>query len=1001
MPPVRKCLAALLFYITALSPAVGGLQQNELPKQTTVITDATKSEDVHLNLEIADDAQRKFTIKEILNGEAAFQPMPVPIVTKGFTRSSVWLKFSYKMAARKQWVLELEWPHLEYLDYFVYENKKLISQKMTGYMRDPTARDYMNRNFILDMPDSGERIFTVYLRFECQVPMTFPLAVRTLGDSFLKNAGEKMFYGFVFGVIGIMLLYNFFLFLILRDINYLNYIGFSICFGAYCVGVSGYLREFFPNSPKFNLYAVPVSVGMIWLSNFWFVRTFLELKERGRYLYWVYNAGIFLVLFGLLPGTFIDPFITDALLDIFSILSGLLLLFSSGYVWLRGHRAARYIFLAFLPWVSGATLIILRNWDILPNNFFTTHSLQMGSLLELSLFSLALADRINIIKAEREKAQLEALASETKAVESLKKADAIKDTFLAHTSHELRTPLQGILGLTEGLLTKTLDAAAHEDANLIIQSARRLSHLVNDILDYSRLKERELVLNFTDIDLGVQVNKVVRSLEYISRSKSVAVINEIPVNSCFVRADEQRLQQILFNLIGNALKFTTKGKISVQAGAQGDLVEVGVVDSGMGIPRDKHIEIFEKFGRIDEGAASGTGIGLTITKSLVELHGGQIRVESTVGIGSTFSFTLQPAQALSRLPDTDSPAAIAPRVKDTVNPGSGYVLLVEDDPIILLSTAEHLRRRGYEVATAHTGTAACELIAASPTPALAILDLMLPDISGLALCREIRNRYSGRELPILMLTARSQFQDFLSAANAGANDYLTKPFETGDLFLRIDNLLSLARLRQNLEITESKYLRRVYEDMHDHLGGVLTDISIVSANLRGDELIDKVAVEELQRQSALALKMLRDRLQIMADHQNMANDFFGSLHEQVLRRYGNAQRTLTFSFAPQNFAHPNIEQDTFLRQEIFLLVSEIATNDLKYGKGKSSWLWSTTPETLTLRFTAQSEYDPARHRTGFGTATISSRVANLGGTLEFELRASEFRLTMSLPKRAA
>ncbi|MFO1470985.1 MAG: 7TM diverse intracellular signaling domain-containing protein [Turneriella sp.] len=962
----------------------------------TDITDATKSADLKIQLEKFEDAGKKLSIDDIVAGKAKFTAVPSANVSPGFTRSAIWLKLPYSLNSEKQWVLELEWPHLELVDFFVLDGKTIKFHKMTGHNRDPTLKDYLNRNFIFDLPQTAGKPAMIFVRVETRLPLLLPITLRTLGESFLANARDKMFYGFVFGVLTIMLFYNFFLFLTLKDRNYLYYIIFSASIGLYSLGVSGYMPEFIPHWPAFTIYVIPISVGMVWLTNFLFIRAFLDLKRRSRILYRTYSAGIVLMACAI-PATFLDAFVADMFFDAISLVSSLMVLISSGYIWITGHRSARYIFLAFFSWVMGIVLLLLRNWGFLPSNFLTTHTVPIGSMLEISLFSLALADRVNLIKAEKAQAQREALESQMQAVESLKKADAIKDTFLAHTSHELRTPLQGIMGLTESLLANLTDLSARENAGLIMQSARRLSNLINDILDYSRMKEQDIILNLADLDLGVQVDKVMRSLEFASRSKGVPICNGIQMGTVFVQADEQRLQQILFNLIGNALKFTAHGSINVQATAENGAISICVSDTGAGIPADQIGGIFQRFGRIESHQATGTGLGLTITKSLVELHGGKITVKSTTGSGSAFTFTLPAAQSTeAELFPPEIRLSVPASPKAPV--GSKYVLIIDDDPFILRSTSEHLRRRGFEVATAHDGASARIFFEAEIPPMLVVLDLMLPDVSGIQLCREFREKYAAKVMPILMLTARSEFKDFLSAANAGANDYLTKPFETADLFLRIDNLLTLATLRRDLETTESEYLRRVYEDMHDHLGSLLTDISAMTVKLREGDQFDREAVQELQRQSAYALRILRERLQAMADLAELTRDFFGSLNAQLLRRYANAGRTLRFIVDENVALQLGRDENMLLRREIYLLVSEIATNDLKYGLGDAVWSWGSDSGSFRLRITTQSNYNPAKHKRGLGTASVANRVAALGGRVGYTLQETtlvidvEFRI---------
>lgn len=248
-----------------------------------------------------------------------------------------------------------------------------------------------------------------------------------------------------------------------------------------------------------------------------------------------------------------------------------------------------------------------------------------------------------------------------------------------------------------------------------------------------------------------------------------------------------------------------------------------------------------------------------------------------------------------------------------------------------------------------------------------------------------------------MLTARSEFKDFLSAANAGASDYLTKPFEASDLFLRVDNLLALATLRKDLETTESNYLRQVYADLHDHLGSLLTDISLMAANLRSDAQVGASAVEELRQQTGQALKILRERIQVVADEAELSKDFLGGLHTQLLRRYANAGRTLRFRVAdevPQQIAR---DENMQLRREIYFVVSEIVTNDIKYGKNHAEWSWERESGVFKIQISTQTEFNPSKQKAGLGTANIANRVAALAGNISYTLRESQLFIEITFP----
>ncbi|MEN9494696.1 MAG: hypothetical protein RJA89_939, partial [Pseudomonadota bacterium] len=250
--------------------------------------------------------------------------------------------------------------------------------------------------------------------------------------------------------------------------------------------------------------------------------------------------------------------------------------------------------------------------------------------------------------------QAEKLEQERIVVKRLTQIDKLKDEFLANTSHELRTPLNGIIGLAESLrdgVAGDVSPKMKYHLSLIADSGKRLASLVNDILDFSQLKNKGITLNKKPIDIRVLVDVVFTLSKPLLADKSVIFANNIPKNLPSAYADEDRVMQILHNLIGNAIKFTDRGLINVSAAVIDDFLQIEVGDTGTGIPADRIDDIFESFTQLEGGidrAQGGAGLGLSVTKQLVELHGGSIRVESVLGIGSTFYFTLPTSYDLPR-----------------------------------------------------------------------------------------------------------------------------------------------------------------------------------------------------------------------------------------------------------------------------------------------------------------------------------------------------------------
>lgn len=402
--------------------------------------------------------------------------------------------------------------------------------------------------------------------------------------------------------------------------------------------------------------------------------------------------------------------------------------------------------------------------------------------------------------------------------------DGLKDEFMANTSHELRTPLHGIVNMAESLLIGAggpLNRKQENDLSMIVSTGKRLSLLINDILDFSKLKNGDIVLKRQPVDLRAVAASVLEVIGHMTGSKPIRLVQNWPERLPPLDTDENRLQQILFNLLGNAVKFTREGEIRIGAKVEGDRVAVFVEDTGIGIDRERLPSLFRAFD--ESGAAadadySGTGLGLSITKKLVELNGGAIRVESEPGRGSVFSFTLPAAavresSAPAKTEETSGPApasaigAIEPVTRAAGEKTEYNVLAVDDDFVNLQVIYNLLSVDRCAVLTARSGDEALDFFSRGNQPDLVIVDWMMPGMSGLELCRKIRERYSLSELPVLMLTARSRPEDIQAGFRAGVNDFLGKPVEAGELRARARTLLSLRKSVQSVVRTEMAFLQ--------------------------------------------------------------------------------------------------------------------------------------------------------------------------------------------------
>ncbi|EIJ42015.1 signal transduction histidine kinase [Beggiatoa alba B18LD] len=421
--------------------------------------------------------------------------------------------------------------------------------------------------------------------------------------------------------------------------------------------------------------------------------------------------------------------------------------------------------------------------------------------------------------------------------QELQKLDRMKDEFLSNTSHELRTPINGIIGITESMLDGVSGALADtlkQNLQLIALSGKRLSNLVNDLLDFAQLKHRELILHPKPVDIRIVSDIVLNIAHPLIGSKNLILINHI-ADDVLVTADEDRLQQILLNLISNAIKFTEFGRIEIFSSQYNEkFLMISITDTGIGIPEDKIDKIFNAFEQADASISreyGGAGLGLSITKKLVELHGGEIRLQSTVGKGSRFSFTLPLAQRDSLffdtaiLPTTEEqhtaktdneslplpfelllaenralhdnaplPAMLAAEPSHNNTHKPFRILIVDDDPVNLKVLENQLSLANYQAVKAVDGHEALDHLWAGEEFALILLDIMMPKMSGFDVCRIIRTQYPATQLPVILLTARSQEHDLVEGLEVGANDYITKPFSKVELLSRIKTHINLSRI---------------------------------------------------------------------------------------------------------------------------------------------------------------------------------------------------------------
>ena len=635
---------------------------------------------------------------------------------------------------------------------------------------------------------------------------------------------------------------------------YLHYSGLSLGACAWILGFSGLGLFLFDYQLSFIMFSY-VGAMCVGIFSIMFIHSFFNIR-RGL------TANIFigfyimhvLALLGeyLFTGSikYYNRYLYDIFIQSF-LLNIIYVLVINISALKKGYDNAKRILAGNLIYALGMVHSILVFLSLLYTDSYVLESFFVMTLF----FASSLAARFARLHADLETSHAELLV-----------LDSMKDDFLAMTSHEIRTPLHGIMGIAEMLLNgknPVKESGHRENISLIMSGLERLNILVREILDFSRLKAGKVDLFMGSVEMDKIILSIVSLMNSIAENSDIMLKTDIDENLPAIIADKKRIEQILINLIGNALKYTEKGEVVVGASAVDDNVLVYVKDTGRGIDKDMVSKIwnpYEQAGNPDTRTAGGTGLGLPITKYLVELHSGAIWVESVTGVGSTFYFQIpvtptknhnaitKTSPSGSEKEDTDrllntgnAPVAVS----DVVPPGAGNnmetILVVDDDSMNLLMLGNFLTEHGYRVLKAGTGPEGMKLIE-EQRPHLMILDLMLPGMSGYDVMKQIRDRYLNEFIPVIMVTAKNQTEDMIKGFLFGCNDFLSKPFNLRELLMRVQNQLVL----RNILVLEREFSANLAQEKEKLEMSVVDRSRVLRDNVKKLSNWESVIVEDLK-----------------------------------------------------------------------------------------------------------------------------------------------------------
>jgi signal transduction histidine kinase len=629
------------------------------------------------------DSVNKFSIETILNDNTFEANSNEHLLIGVGERETVWLKWNILNPQSEFAFLELTYPALDSVTLYIVENGKVVETQMSGEKFAPTQRFVESKNIIFKIRQSPEPL-TYYFKVKARWFCNIKPRITTIKAFIRMQHFDDIIQGLFLGIAGVFVLYNFFVFLQLKNTVYLYYSLYLICITFFVMRHNGFTAEFmFRYTPQYNDLGF-LMTGLSSIFATLFTIKFLETKKNTPKIHRLFEGLLVVyVLYTILLASK-EMYWTVILSQVLMPIGTALVFIASTFLWWKGNAHARYYFIGWFILFVLQMVFIFENRGAIPSNFFTIYSIHIGVACEAIILSYAIADRFRMLKLNDEKTQIELIEAlklneqltleknrsleqkveartgelknaMTQLMDSevklhdyamrLEKSNKELTDFAHIASHDLKAPIRGILSFIQLLERRSkpkFDATDIEYFNFIKNNAHHSAQLIEDILNYSKIDKN--LGDPKEVDLNKSIFMAEMNLKsLIDESGAVVTFDSLP----YIKAHSALVVQLFQNLIANGLKYNKSEKPTVHIGvnmSNEEDVVFSIKDNGIGIAPENHEKIFSMFRRLHtQDEYEGTGIGLAFCTRIVNTYGGQIWLNSAEGQGTTFYFTLPKA----------------------------------------------------------------------------------------------------------------------------------------------------------------------------------------------------------------------------------------------------------------------------------------------------------------------------------------------------------------------